>query len=74
MLNAFVLRRFILYIYILLTPLIKIKKTFFLLDFPVFNIILEIMLILIEMLGPILSFYNLHAKGLAFNFKGNYER
>lgn len=32
------------------------------------------MLILIEMLGPVLSFYNLLSEGLAFNFKGNYER
>ena len=62
------------YIYILLTPLIKIKKRFFLLDFTVNNIILKIMLILIEMLGPVLSFYNLLSEGLAFNFKGNYER
>ena len=61
-------------IYILLAPLIKIKKNIFLLDFPVNNIIFKIMLILIEMLGPVLSFYNLLSEGLAFNFKGNYER
>ena len=29
------------------------------------------MLMLIEMLGPVLSFYNLLSEGLAFDFKGN---
>ena len=41
------------------------------LDFPLNIANLWLMLILIEMLGPVLSFYNLLSGGLAFNFKGN---
>ena len=59
------------YIYILLTPLIKIKKTILVLDFPLNNYILEIMLILIEMSGSFPFFLTPFCKGLAFNFKGN---
>jgi len=44
------------YIYILLTPLIKIKKRFFLLDFTVNNIILKIMLILMSMLFSTMAY------------------
>ncbi len=32
------------------------------------------MLMLIEMLGPVLSFYNLLCGGLAFDLKGIHER